>query len=133
MISGVIARRPGAVGLVSAQLWRELAQQLGAIVGESGFWSLYLRSLHLCGALMPWLAQALPDAALPLAQALHFEALGHTLATQEPTEARHGSVALLATFIDLLASLIGERLTIQILHSAWGDDVVDLTVKEPSK
>lgn len=133
IIFRLLARRPGAIGPVAALLWQQLARHLGAIIGDAGFWSLYARNLHLCSAELPWLAEAQAAPGLPLPQALHFEALAQALAAQQPDLARQGAVLLLVRYLDLLASLIGEQLTIQILHAAWGDDVMDLTVKEPSE
>ena len=48
-------------------------------------------------------------------------ALDAYLRRQELEIAREASVALLLTFVELLATFIGERLTWQLLQEAWPD------------
>ncbi len=62
-----------------------------------------------------------------------FAALKSSLESQDLAQANEASIALLITFIDILATLIGELLTTNILQSAWGDDAVDGAAKELKK
>ncbi len=62
--------------------------------------------------------------------ASRFENLKISFEGRDFAEASEASIALLIIFIDILASLIGELLTSSILQSAWGDDVLDIAIKE---
>lgn len=119
-------QRPEAIVDVSIYLWERLAYELVSIIGEGGFQSLYKRSLHLASATFPWMD---PNSSLPQ-NGSDFTGLKKCLAGQDATNAGEASIALLITFIDILALLIGELLTSSILRLAWGDDALDTVVKE---
>lgn len=107
-------------------LWERLASELISIIGEGGFQSLYARSVHLARAAFPWIVPTHSGAdADP-----RFADLRMSLEGRDFTEAGEASIALLITFIDILALLIGEHLTTSILRSAWGDDALDIAGKE---
>ncbi|OGB23752.1 MAG: hypothetical protein A3I66_15935 [Burkholderiales bacterium RIFCSPLOWO2_02_FULL_57_36] len=107
-------------------MWERLASELVAIIGQGGFDSLYSRSLHLAVVTFPWLA-----AGYPSQQAgSRFAGLQTSLEGRDFTEASEASIALLITFIDILVTLIGESLTTSILRAAWGDDALDIAVKD---
>ena len=114
------------VAYASSHLWERLAIELVGIVGESGFNLLFARSIHSCRAEFPWLAVSQPwrqpDS--------RFTALEDSLHGKAPDSARLASAALFLTFTDVLASLIGEPLTIRILHSAWDEPVPGNAGKE---
>ncbi len=126
MIRRAVTQRPDAVVDVSIRLWDKLAHELVSIIGERGFQSLYKRSLHLTAATFPWMA--LDSSASK--NAAGFADLKKCLAEQDAAIAGEASAALLTTFIDTLASLIGELLTSSILQSAWDDEASDTVVKE---
>lgn len=115
---------------VVLQLWQPLASQLIPLIGEGGFHALFARSLYLTRATFPWLA---PGDTLRAADAW-FVNLRICLEAQSAIEANKASHMLLLTFTDILASLIGEALTISILRSVWGDDAPesDIAGKELS-
>lgn len=98
------------------QSWQTLAVSLTAIVGEDGFLVLYVRSLHLLRAAFPALLNndANPSSLSWLAD------LENTLTGLGSIEAHSANHQLLMTFTNILASLIGEDLTAEILHSTWG-------------
>lgn len=103
-----------------------MATQLILIIGAGGFDSLYARSLFLSQASYPWLAA---DSGPP--QTNHrFSDLEKSLQEQPPTLAREANCLLLITFTNILASMIGERLTTRILDSAWNIDTQDTADKE---
>jgi hypothetical protein len=107
-------------------LWEQMATQIIAIVGEGGFNSLYTRSVFLTQSTFPWLAA---DSLSP--QTDHrFAELKISLEGQPLEQASAANSLLLNTFTDILASLIGEQLTIRILRSAWGDDPSERPGKE---
>jgi hypothetical protein len=129
MIRKAIMQRPEAVQDVTISLWELLASELVSIIGEGGFQSLYARSVHLTGARFPWLQLRHPLQASDS----RFAGLKMSLEGRDSAEAAEASICLLTTFIDILALLIGELLTIRILRSAWGDDALDIAVKESQK
>jgi hypothetical protein len=118
-------QRPEAVVAVAIDVWEKLAVQLVSIIGEGGFQSLYSRSLHLTSLTFPWIAGNHPPQT-----ASRFADLKINLEGRDSAEAAEANIALLITFIDILALLIGEVLTTSILRSAWGNDVLDTVVKE---
>lgn len=107
-------------------LWEQMATQIISIMGESGFSSLYARSVFLTGSTFPWLVT---DSAAPQADQ-HFAHLRRCLDQQTPEQARAANRLLLTTFADILASLIGEQLTARILHAAWRNDGPNMTDKD---
>lgn len=122
-------RRPEAMQDVTLQLWERLASELISIIGEGGFRSLYARSIHLVSATFPWMEHA---SSLQPADS-RFDGLKTSFEGRSLTEISEASMTLLITFIDILAALIGEPLTISILRSAWGDDAQDIAEKELGK
>jgi hypothetical protein len=93
--------------------WRTLESRLSSIIGPRGFVALYQRSLHLARAEHPYLPA--PQDGAPQANA--FAALHAALAKQPSEHADAANEALLQAFRGLLASLIGQSLTAQILTS----------------
>lgn len=120
MIERAVRRRPDAQTDVNVELWDSLAAELGVLIGERGFSSLYIRSFYHASAAFPWMvrpiAQAAPDA---------FRRVEFRMSTSDPAEALAAHAALLNIFTDTLILLIGEGVTNNILRKAWGDDVVD--------
>lgn len=108
------------------ELWERMAAQIISIVGEGGFNSLFARSMFLTRATFPWLAAGSP----PPPTERRFTELKRCLDGQTPAHARAANRLLLITFTDILASLIGEQLTIRILRAAWRNDALDKADKE---
>ncbi len=106
--------------------WRT---KLIAIVGEAGFNALYARSIFLSQTAFPWLAACV----LPAQADDRFAELKKSLEGQAPAQASAANSLLLITFTDILVSLIGDQLTTNILHSAWGHDASDRVGKEFKK
>jgi hypothetical protein len=124
--NSLMARHTESVADAAIDLWEQMAAEIISIVGEGGFNSLYARSVFLAQSKFPWLA-----ASLPLAQAdQRFAALRASLEGQMPAQAGAGNSLLLITFTDVLAMLIGEELTTNILRLAWGDDASNSPGKE---
>jgi hypothetical protein len=107
---------PGKAVDAAIHVWEQMASQIIRIVGEDDFNSLYARSLFLSQAKFPWLSTG---SLTP--NAVHrFEELKTSLEAQAPAQASEANSLLLITFIEILASLIGARLTSHILQLAWG-------------
>jgi hypothetical protein len=109
-----MAQSTEEVADAAINLWEQMATQIIFIVGEGGFNSIYARSVFLTQSTFPWLAT---DSLSP--QTDHrFAELKISLEGQTPEQINAGNSLLLITFTDILASLIGEKLTSLILRSA---------------
>lgn len=102
-------------------IWEQMATQIISIVGEGGFNSLYSRSLDLTQSAFFWLD--FDPHSIQAGQ--RFAELKVCLEKQTPERAREANFLLLTTFTDILASLIGEQLTISILRLAWTIDAAE--------
>jgi hypothetical protein len=102
-----------------ASVWQEIVDALCPIIGRGGVEALYNRSLHLTSRTYPWLAGTHGgDQA-----GIDFSPLKAVLAGQGTANAASGGGALLQTFYDLLADVIGPSLTAGLLRSAWANAV----------
>jgi hypothetical protein len=99
------------------ELFQPLRLQLASLVSEDGYSFLFERSIHQTAQQYKWIG--VPSNA---SGAERLSELGAVLAQRTHGEALAASTSLLLNFIDLVASLIGESLTVSILRSAWGDD-----------
>lgn len=126
MIRSAVMRRPDAIPEVTLDLWERLAAELIGIIGEGGFQSLYSRSVYLTNATFPWMVLIHPWQST----ASRFEGLSISFEGRNSSEIAEASITLLITFIDILASLIGESLTTGILRSAWGIGTSEAAAKE---
>ena len=118
--------QPENVVDAAIKLWEQMATEIISIVGESGFNSLYSRSIFLTQSTFPWVTASTKS---PLTDQ-RFAELKMNFEGQTPAQAIEANSLLLITFTDILASLIGEQLTNTILRSAWGNDATDRTKKE---
>lgn len=107
-------------------LWEKMATEIISIVGTGGFNSLYTRSVFFAQTSFPFLY----GCALPAGTGQNFADLKKCLADQNIGQASAANTLLLITFTDILASIIGDPLTNNILNSAWGVDAPGNTGKE---
>ena len=120
------AQHTETVADAAISLWEQMATEIISIVGDGGFNSLYARSVYLTQSAFPWLA-----AGAPSAQTDHrFADLRASLEGQTPAQAREANSLLLITFTDILAGLIGEELTANLLRLAWGNGASESAGKE---
>ena len=122
-------RAPDADAIVQSTLltWQQIAAQLEPVIGARGVDALFSRSLHLVGKTHRWLETSgvRGNGAVSLASIRScFEGL-------EPPLAIDAACALLATFTELLANLIGESLTTRLLEMVWLQPASDHQ-KEPA-
>jgi hypothetical protein len=93
----------------------ERLQQIGAVlapvIGHGGVVALYERSRHLSSRTYPWLAPPTEG----FRSGMDLEDLKSLVARQDDDAAAAGAGLLLKSFHDLLAGLVGESLTIQLL------------------
>jgi len=115
-----------ALAAAARRVYDTLAGQLALLIGEGGVRALTARSLHLVQRDFPWLAKAQePDPSEgPFAQ------VGFRLERQEPAVATAAAAAALATLGGLLATLIGETLTMRVLRAAWPSALPDEAQQE---
>lgn len=111
----------GALAPASAagRVYAKLQAALAPLVGAAGFEAVMARSSKLARSDFPFFEPPLVQSAHSLAEGLRPLAV---------TEGREAAAALFATFLALLASLIGERLTLHVLRSAW--PTLELGLKE---
>jgi hypothetical protein len=95
--------------------WQEVDAALAPIIGPQGVAALYRRSLHLTSSIHPWLAGTHEG----VHTVMDLAALKPLLAQQSSADAAAGGSALLQTFYELLASLVGPSLTERLLRSVW--------------
>jgi hypothetical protein len=103
-----------AAGRVYDTLWRALAP----VVGDAGVRALLARSLRVSGREFPCLAEIrveLPSSEKNASIGAH---IASCLRKHDPALAAAAAVDLYATFLALLARLVGEALTLQILRMA---------------
>lgn len=114
-------------GEITASLWscQTFANHLVSIVGEKGFLVLYVRSLHQLQASYP----LLPHADTEPSFSSWFSDLEIALSGQETNKANDAIFQLLMTLTNILASLIGEDLTVDICRTAWSDTA---TIRNPA-
>ena len=107
---GADARRISDAALST---WRDLDAVLSPLIGQRGVAAIYARSLHLTSADYPWLA-AVQVGGL---RSGRFATLRTALSQQTASNAAAANSALLRTFCDLVASLLGESLQERLLMS----------------
>lgn len=108
------APKAGAFAEAALNTWEQVAARLVPVIGARGVAVLFSRSLHLTSTTFPWLAAARHgDHATLLA------GLKARLAASQAGAAAEASSVLLLTFVELLATLIGESLTDRLLGTVW--------------
>ncbi len=109
------ARDASAVAEATLDTWYQVATRLEPVIGARGVDVLFRRSLHLTCNALPWLeiVEDHGDSSALLAS------LKARLASREPDAAAEAGYTLLVTFIELLATLIGESLTQRLLGPVW--------------
>lgn len=104
-------------------IWQDIDVALRPMLGQQGVVALYKRSIYLTGKSHPWLTE-LHDRA---AAAMNLDELREAVAHKDNAVALEGSDAMLQTFHELLASLLGSSLTERLLRP-----VVQNTLSGPS-
>ncbi len=129
LIANLIAQHTENGSAAAVLLWEQMAAHIISIVGEGGFNALFARSVFLTQAAFPWIAAC----ALSPQTDHRFALLETCLEGQAPAQASAANSLLLITFTDILVSLIGDQLTANILHTAWGSVASDTAGKECKK
>ena len=95
----------------AGRVFDKLHAQLNPLIGASGVRALLVRSARLVHSEYSFLDVGSLEGAVKLRECLR---------AQNATDAEGAAVALFGTFIALIATFIGERLTTQALRGAWG-------------
>lgn len=98
-----------------AEALQGIDEELTPVIGQRGVAALYKRALHLATQAHPWL----PVAQEGIRAAMDLGALTTGLAQRESPDAAAAGAALLQTFHELLARLIGASLTERLLRPVW--------------
>lgn len=101
-----------ATNRVSSHLY----QRLETLVGSAGYEALLQRALYLARAESPFL-QGVKVVALP--DDVSLEGLSASIRDQDPAVVRDSLVSVLAHFIWLLVTFVGEKLALRLIHEAW--------------
>ena len=98
---------------LAALVDERLRPHLSALMGSVGFRALLSRALVLANAEIPWLraARVKVDGSL--------EGLDELQARVGPDEFLEGCVVLLAQFLGLLVTFVGEDLTLRLVREGW--------------
>jgi hypothetical protein len=105
--------RPGLETAMA--LWGQICDHLMPILGSRGVDALLSRALVLTGGSFPWLCENPKKSPVPGP----FVTLRASLSTRPDEEASEANLALVITFTELLASLIGNSLTNRLLDPVW--------------
>lgn len=105
----------------SGRLLDEVSQRLAQVMGHAGTRAVFLRAVNLCKSDFPFLDGCL----VPIERGEGIaEPLRTCLQAQTPEVIGAVSVTLVATFAGLLATVIGDRLTLSLLQQIWPDILV---------
>ena len=120
-IAEALARRTesadaGQIAAVVTTAMGAIETSLSPIIGGGGVVAMYRRSLLLARASHPWLTSS--DSTR---NEIDLGALRSLLAGQDAAGATSAGGALLQTFCDLLASLVGNSLSERLLCKVWAD------------
>ena len=114
------AERPGASAgdhaAAAARVYEKISLCLAPLVGATGVRALFVRSLVLTIPEYPFLGGVLveqPEAGVNTLRA--------SLQGQKPDAVLQSAAALFGTFLTLLSTYVGDRLTAQVLRTAWPD------------
>jgi len=99
--------------------WREIDIALTPIIGQRGIATLYKRTLYLASAAHPWLAGTHEG----LQSGMDLASLKSAFLQQSSASATAAAGAMLDTFHELLASLVGPSLTERLLRSVWANSL----------
>ena len=101
-----------ACAAAAGRVYDKLDAQLTPLLGPAGVHALFMRSAKLAQSELAPLGEV--SASLESSTKLR-----GWLAPFEATRAIETAVVLFGTFLDLITTFIGERLTVQVLRRAW--------------
>ena len=128
MIYESAAAKPAGVNNSPAfRVCEKLRQPLSRLAGVAGFRSLLSRALALANDEVRWMK------AIHVRADGSLEGLDEAQAQLSETEIADGEIVLIAQLIGLLATFIGEELTLRLVQESWPDAAFDdMNTKRPS-
>lgn len=110
-------KHPDGLAIADAfcQIWQEIEAALFGLIGHRGVAGLYQRSLFLAGTDYSWLNDIYTGIQSPA----DLDAFRAALLRQTISNAINGSSAFLQIFNQMLANLIGPKLTWHLLSPVW--------------
>ena len=120
-IREALVRRSGApvtseaLAQSTMDTWAHMAERLEPVIGARGVDALFSRSLHLVGKNHKWL----DTSGVKGNDAVSLASIKRSFQGSETSTGMDAACALLATFTELLANLIGESLTTRLLAAVW--------------
>jgi hypothetical protein len=120
MIYESAAAKPAGVNNSPAfRVCEKLRQPLSRLAGVAGFRSLLSRALALANDEVRWMK------AIHVRADGSLEGLDEAQAQLSETEIADGEIVLIAQLIGLLATFIGEELTLRLVQESWPDAAFD--------
>jgi hypothetical protein len=101
-----------ACAAAAGRVYDKLDAHLAPLIGRIGVQALFARSAKLANTERSSLADVAAAAEDSAKLAAHLQSL-------EPAVAIETAAVLFGTFLDLITTFIGDRLTIAVLHNAW--------------
>ena len=121
----VVAKRAGpsasatVLAAVARRTYDELAEVAAPLIGRGGVEALMSRAVHLARRDYPSLGPDRPNS--PQDEENSFAEVARCLERSEAGLAADAAAAVFARLVDLLATLIGDRMTASLLYKAWPD------------
>lgn len=106
--------------------WLKIVRKFAPLIGANSVLLIFERCLENNLATFTWL----PALALPSQPDTAVERLRTSMAARSADEILAAHRAILTTFIDLMTTLIGARLTVQFLRAAFPADNAGSTTEE---
>jgi hypothetical protein len=120
MIYESAAAKPAGVNNSPAfRVCEKLRQPLSRLAGVAGFRSLLSRALALANDEVRWMK------AIHVRADGSLEGLDEAQSQLSETEIADGEIVLIAQLIGLLATFIGEELTLRLVQESWPDAAFD--------
>lgn len=107
---------PEGLAAATDRVFDHLYQRLNGLIGPAGYDALLQRALYLARAGSSILGNV-KVAASP--DDVSLEGLQASVRDQDPTVVREGLASVLAQFIWLLVTFVGETLALRLIHEAW--------------
>lgn len=120
------AEAPDGVSAAAQFAYDDLVRVSVRMIGQVGIDAMTGRTLYLMQRAHPWLATT----GGPGHWTGPFAQIASGLKEQPPAAAMEAAGVLFTTLAGVIAGLIGESLTLQILQEAWPDAFADLDGKE---
>ena len=111
------------------QSWLKIVRKFAPLIGATSVLLMFERSLENNLTTFAWL----PAQILPAQPDTAVERLRTSMAARASDEILAAHRAILTTFIDLMTTLIGARLTVQFLQAAFpADEAGSITEEKPA-